>query len=78
VVLCRYNNAAAAPVSASEALLSSVSKQAVTFCADRDGDGVIELKEGCLVVRKGPGGGERDLTIYPAGIGLVTTVVMMI
>ena len=51
LVTRRYDNAGSDPVSASEALLSSVAKQAVTFCSDRDGDGVIELKEGCLAVR---------------------------
>jgi hypothetical protein len=39
-----------APVEPAEALLAGVAKQAITFCADKDGNGVIELKEGCLAV----------------------------
>jgi hypothetical protein len=46
----RLNNAAMAPVEPAEALLAGVAKQAITFCADKDGNGVIELKEGCLAV----------------------------
>jgi hypothetical protein len=46
----RYNNAAREFVSPQEALLSGVSKAAISFCTDANGDGIIELSEGCLAV----------------------------
>ncbi|KAF8059377.1 hypothetical protein HT031_005182 [Scenedesmus sp. PABB004] len=46
----RANNAGLEPVSPAESLLEGVCTQALGFCADADGDGVIELGEGCLIV----------------------------
>ncbi|GBF99836.1 pyruvate kinase [Raphidocelis subcapitata] len=46
----RYNNAAREFVSAKEAILSGVSKAAISFCTDANGDGIIDLSEGCLAV----------------------------
>jgi hypothetical protein len=39
------------PVSSAESLFAGVCQQALGFCSDKDGDGVIELGEGCLIVR---------------------------
>jgi hypothetical protein len=38
------------PVSSAESLFAGVCQQALGFCSDQDGDGVIELGEGCLIV----------------------------
>ncbi|KAI8465728.1 MAG: pyruvate kinase [Monoraphidium minutum] len=46
----RYNNAAREYVTPKEALLSGVAKSAISFCTDNNGDGIIELSEGCLAV----------------------------
>ncbi|KAF6260138.1 pyruvate kinase [Scenedesmus sp. NREL 46B-D3] len=46
----RANNAGLDPVSSAESLLAGVCQQALGFCSDKDGDGVIELGEGCLIV----------------------------
>lgn len=47
-----YNNAAREYVSPNEALLSGVARAAISFCTDANGDGMIELKEGCIAVRR--------------------------
>jgi hypothetical protein len=41
------------PVSSAESLFAGVCQQALGFCSDKDGDGVIELGEGCLIVSQG-------------------------
>ena len=46
----RSSNAGVQPVSSAEGLLAGVSQQALGFCADQEGDGVISLGEGCLIV----------------------------
>lgn len=38
------------PVSSAESLFEGVCQQALGFCADKDGDGIIDLGEGCLIV----------------------------
>jgi hypothetical protein len=53
----RSNNAGLEPVSAAESVCAGVCQQALGFCTDKDGDGVIDLGEGCLVVSGGGGGG---------------------
>lgn len=50
VAVGRLNNAGMEPVKPVESLLQGVCQQALGFCADKDGDGVIELGEGCLIV----------------------------
>jgi hypothetical protein len=45
-----YNNAAREFVSPKEAILSGVSKAAISFCTDANGDGIVDLTEGCLAV----------------------------
>jgi hypothetical protein len=46
----RSNNAGLEPVTPAESVCAGVCQQALGFCTDKDGDGVIELGEGCLVV----------------------------
>lgn len=46
----RSNNAGLEPVTPAESVCAGVCQQALGFCTDVDGDGVIELGEGCLVV----------------------------
>lgn len=38
------------PVTSAESLFEGVCQQALGFCADKDGDGIIDLGEGCLIV----------------------------
>lgn len=50
----RSNNAGLEPVTAAESVCAGVCQQALGFCTDKDGDGVIELGEGCLIVSGEP------------------------
>ncbi|WIA15846.1 hypothetical protein OEZ85_012601 [Tetradesmus obliquus] len=52
----RANNAGMEPISSAESLCAGVCQQALGFCSDKDGDGVIELGEGCLIVVLSGGG----------------------
>jgi hypothetical protein len=52
------------PVSSAESLFAGVCQQALGFCSDKDGDGVIELGEGCLIVSV------MELTAAAAGFSM--------
>lgn len=60
-LVCRGNNAGLEPVTPAESVCAGVCQQALGFCTDKDGDGVIELGEGCLVVSVCVGGGRGGL-----------------